>query len=83
MYAAPHIAGKHPDENANTMSKYTNKTEAKRDEIYRSMSGEQKLRIAYELYLFARKIVESSIREYFPDISSEELSKKMIERFYR
>ena len=65
------------------MSNYTNETEARRDEIYRSMSGEQKLRIAYELYIFARKIVESSIREYFPNISSEELGKKMIERFYR
>jgi hypothetical protein len=64
------------------MSKYTDETETKRDEIYRSMSGEQKLRIAYELYLFARKIVESSIREYFPDISPEELSKKIIERFH-
>jgi hypothetical protein len=65
------------------MSKYTDETEARRDEIYRFMSGEQKLRAAYELYLFARKIVESSIREYFPDISSEELNKKMIERFCR
>jgi hypothetical protein len=65
------------------MSKYTDEAEARRDEIYRSMSGEQKLRIAYELYLFARRIVESSIREYFPDISPEELRKKMTERFYR
>ena len=65
------------------MNKYTDEIEARRDEIYRSMSGEQKLRTAYELYLFARKIVESSIREYFPDISSEELGKKMRERFYR
>jgi hypothetical protein len=64
------------------MSEYTDETEARRDEIYRSMPGEQKLRIAYELYLFARQVVESSIREYCPDISSEELRKKMRERFY-
>lgn len=64
------------------MSKFTGEAEARRDEIYRAMSGERKLRIAYELYLFARKVVESSIREYFPDISDEELKKKMIERFH-
>ena len=64
------------------MSKYTDEAEVRRDEIYRSMSGEQKLRIAYELYLFARMVVESSIRESFPGISSEELHKKLIERFY-
>lgn len=64
------------------MSKFTDDAEAKRDEIYRSMSGEQKLRIAYDLYLFARKVVESSIREYFPGISDEEIKKKMIERFH-
>lgn len=64
------------------MSKFNDEAEARRDEIYRAMSGEQKLRIAYDLYLFARKVVESSIREYFPGISHEELKKKMIERFH-
>lgn len=64
------------------MNKFTNEVEAKRDEIYRSMSGEQKLRIAYDLYLFARKAVESSIREYFPNIGPVELKKKMYERFH-
>ncbi len=56
--------------------------EAKRTEIYRSMPPEQKLRIAYDLHLFARSVVESSIREYFPNIGPEELKKKMIERFH-
>ena len=64
------------------MNKFWDEAEAKRTEIYRSMSGEQKLRIAYDLYLFARKVVESSIREYFPNIDAEELRKKMIERFH-
>ena len=65
------------------MSKFTDEAEARRDEIYRSMTGERKLRIAYDLYLFARKIVRSSILEYFPGISPEESKKKMEERFYR
>lgn len=56
--------------------------EAKRTEIYRSMPPERKLRIAYELYLFARRVVESSIREYHPHIGPEEIKKKMHERFY-
>ena len=56
--------------------------EVKRTEIYRSMAPEQKLRISYELYLFARKVVESSIREYYPDISPEKLQEKIYERFY-
>jgi len=56
--------------------------EAGRTKIYRSMPPEQKLHIAYDLYLFARKVVESSIREYFPNISPEELKKKMYERFH-
>ncbi len=64
------------------MSKYTDEAEAIRDEIYRSMSGGRKLEIAYELYLFARSVVESSIREYFPGIAPEELRKRMIERFH-
>jgi len=65
------------------MSKFTDEAEIKRTEIYRSMPPEQKLRIAYDLYLFARKIVRSSILEYFPGISPEESKKKMEERFYR
>ena len=49
-------------------------------EIYRKMSGEQKLRIAFELYEIARKIVKQRIKEGNPLLSESELNKKVAER---
>lgn len=56
--------------------------EEKQLRIYRAMKPERKLQISHELYQFARQLVESSIREYYPDISAEEPCDEIIERFY-
>jgi hypothetical protein len=49
--------------------------------IYRAMKPERKLEISYELYAFARSLVEASIREKRPDITPDELKREVIRRF--
>lgn len=50
-------------------------------QIYRTMEPERKLQISYELYIFARSVVEASIKEYNPGIAPDELKKQLIRRF--
>lgn len=50
-------------------------------QIYRAMEPERKLQISYELYKFARSVVEASIKEYNPGIAPDELKKQLIRRF--
>jgi hypothetical protein len=57
------------------------RTEEKRIEIYKGMSGEQKLQISLDLYGFAQMIVKASIIESHPDISEIDLKKELIKRF--
>jgi hypothetical protein len=52
-------------------------------EIYRRMSGENKLRISLELYELARAIVRASIMESHPGISESALEAETIKRFSR
>lgn len=49
-------------------------------EIYRSMTGKQRLRIAMELYELSRELIAGNIRMMHPGISKEELRKKLIAR---
>jgi hypothetical protein len=49
-------------------------------EIYRSMTGKQRLRIAMELYELARALIASNIRMMHPGISEDELRRKLIAR---
>jgi len=48
--------------------------------LLRKMSGEERMKRAFELCRFSWKIVEASIRNQFPNISSEEFRKKLKER---
>lgn len=61
-----------------------NKANKKIEEIYlarlRRMTGEERMRRAFELCRFAWKIAEQSIRNEFPNISDEELKKKLRQR---
>ncbi|MGB9721406.1 MAG: hypothetical protein ACPL28_08025 [bacterium] len=54
------------------------------EEIYlarlRQMTGEERMKRAFELCRFAWKIAEQSIRNEFPNISNEELKKKLQQR---
>lgn len=46
----------------------------------RQMSGEERMRMAFELCRFVWKIAEQSIRNEFPDISEKELKEKLRQR---
>ncbi len=49
-------------------------------EILMAMNGEQRLKIGFEMCDFAMKLVEASIRNQYPEISDEELKRKIKER---
>lgn len=51
-------------------------------EIMRKKSGEERLKIAFDLRKLVLKLAEVSIKDKFPEISSEELKKKLQERIY-
>jgi hypothetical protein len=50
------------------------------DDIYRKMSGEQKLLISLKMFETVREIVLSSLPE---NLSDKELSRELFLRFYR
>jgi len=52
----------------------------KQIEIYRRMTGMERLRIAMELYEMSRELISQNIRLMHPGISEEELRKKLIAR---
>ena len=45
-------------------------------------SGEERLRMGCSMFMAAKAIVESSIKEKNPDISPEDLKEKVFLRFY-
>ncbi|MDH7513921.1 MAG: hypothetical protein QHH14_13320 [Clostridiales bacterium] len=45
------------------------------------MTGERKLKIAFQLYEMALSLCRQSIREQNPDIEEEELKKALLKRF--
>ncbi|RKX71225.1 hypothetical protein DRP53_02440 [candidate division WOR-3 bacterium] len=53
----------------------------KQEAILRRMSGEERMRIGFEICDFVRKLVISGIRYQYPDISEEELKEKIKERY--
>ena len=55
----------------------------KQIEIYRSMTGKQRLNIAMQLYELSRELVSANIRNTYPGISPEEFRKKLAERMSR
>lgn len=59
---------------------YSEEANKKYLEILKKMSGEERLRIEFELYELARNIVKASILNKYPNISDEELEVKLRER---
>ncbi|MEK7450145.1 MAG: hypothetical protein AAB019_11765 [Planctomycetota bacterium] len=55
----------------------------KQIEIYRRMSGAERLQIGCELYDLAKQIISASIRKMFPNLSEEEFRNKLKERMNR
>lgn len=52
----------------------------KQIEVYRRMTGKQRLRIGMELYELSRELVSANIRMMYPNISEEEFRIKLIAR---
>lgn len=60
---------------------------AKSQDIYlwklRMMSGEERMKRAFEMCRVVWKIAEDSIRNEFPNISDEDLKEKLKERLHK
>jgi hypothetical protein len=53
---------------------------AKQIEIYRSMTGEQRLKIALDLHTFACEVARAGIRRQYPDATVEEVEQHLRRR---
>ena len=53
---------------------------AKQIEIYRRMTGEQRLKIALDLHTFACEVARAGIRRQFPDATDEEVEQHLRQR---
>lgn len=51
--------------------------------LLRNMDGNRRVKIGAELYELGVDIIKSSIKNENPDISKEELKKKLHQRMYR
>jgi len=49
-------------------------------EIYRAMTGEQRLKIALDLHEFACNVAREGIRRQFPDAMPEEVERELRRR---
>jgi hypothetical protein len=49
-------------------------------ELYRAMTGEQRLKIALDLHEFACNIARAGIRHQFPDASADEVERHLRRR---
>jgi hypothetical protein len=52
----------------------------KQIEIYRRMTGQQRLQIAFELSDLTREIVRSNVRSYHPDWTDEQIEQEVLRR---
>lgn len=52
-------------------------------ELLRKMSGEERLRIAFELFEFAKDIMIEGIKSQNPKITPEEIQKEVVRRMLR
>jgi type II secretory pathway predicted ATPase ExeA len=53
---------------------------ARQIEIYRSMSGQQRLKIALDLHEFACNVSRAGIRRQFPDANEDEVEEYLKRR---
>lgn len=53
----------------------------KQIEIYRSMTGQQRMQIGFELYDLARDMVRCSVHHQHPDWEEQRIEQEVIRRF--
>lgn len=50
-------------------------------EIYRRMTGQQRLQIAFELSELTRELVRSNVRNYHADWTDQQVEQEVVRRF--
>jgi hypothetical protein len=53
----------------------------KQIELYRQMTGRQRLQIGFELYELAHEMVQCSVRQQHPDWDARQVSAEVLRRF--
>ncbi len=62
------------------LSDTTSEVQAKRDELLRAMSGEERLRVVQELTLGVQQLAFAGLRQRHPDLPDDELWLKLAAR---
>lgn len=60
-----------------SQNKYIEQNNEKQEEILRNMTGEERMRIGFEICDFVRKLTIAGIRNRSPNISEKELKEKL------
>jgi hypothetical protein len=53
----------------------------KQIEIYRRMTGQQRLQIAFRLSALSRELIRSNVRNYHPDWTDQQVEHEVVRRF--
>jgi hypothetical protein len=53
----------------------------KQIDVYRRMTGPQRLQVSFELYELAQEMVRSSVRRQHPDWDDEQVTAEVVRRF--
>lgn len=66
--------------NNNSAPTFPDQALAKQIELYRQMTGEQRLKIALDLHTFACNVSRAGIRRQFPEATEEEVEQHLRRR---
>ena len=50
-------------------------------DVYRRMTGQQRLQIAFDLSQLSRELVRSNVRNHHPDWTDEQVEHEVVRRF--
>jgi hypothetical protein len=50
-------------------------------DVYRRMTGQQRLQIAFDLSQLSRELVRSNVRNHHPDWTDEQVEQEVVRRF--
>jgi hypothetical protein len=53
----------------------------KQIEVYRRMTGQQRLQVGFELYDLAHEMVRCSVRQQYPNWDDRQLAQEVLRRF--
>ncbi len=64
------------------ISDTTPEARARQTEILRAMSGEERMRLAYEMSMFVREIAAEGIQRDHPDWTEAEIARELLQRAF-